>query len=239
MSQTVTNPQNDRRTLTQRGTEVGADNVELLQNAPNRMDPVIQWTGPRKFRRIEYAAGVHPTRFVPRTLETATSDGAATEFALATNVLPIAGKAAVNDQEWPAVVAMNTDTGNQLTIADIEYGSNTVTLDAAPPAPPAGVTDNLKFYPVIGDGTVQYRGIDQFNHEVGSLDNWGTPIQDFSDHDQMKQDSMIHLVGSLTFRENETVGLFVNSPQQIVWQDPDYPEGDYVSLIEQKVDVSV
>lgn len=235
---TVTNPQNDRRTLTHRGDEVGDTNVELLQNTVGVMSPVLKWTCPRKFKRIDYAAGVHPTRFVPRTVEEVTDDGvvdgATTDFALATNIHPIAGEPVLSDQPWPAVVAYDVTAGAEVAIDSIEYGSNTVSLANAP-----AMGNDLKFYPVIGDGNVQYRGIDQFNHEVGSLDNWGTPIQDFSDHDQMKQDSMIHLVGSITYRENEVWALYVNSPQQVVWTDADYPRGEYVSTIEQKVDVSV
>lgn len=238
MSATVTNPQNDRRTLTHTGGEVGEDNVTLMQNNANDNSPIIEWTCPRKFQRIDYAAGVHPTRFIPRTVEEitddATVDGATDTFALATNVLPIAGEPNLEDQEWPAVVAYDVTNSQELAIQSINYGANEVTLDNAP----AAGTD-LKFYPVMGDGVVQYRGLDQFNHEVGSLDQWGTPIQDFSDHDQMKQDSMVYLIGSISFKENERFALYLDAPQQIVWEDPDYPRGNYVSTIEQKVDVSV
>lgn len=238
MSMTTTNPQNDRRTLTHRGDEIGDENVALLQNTVGVMSPVIQWTCPRKFKRIDYAAGVHPTRFVPRTVEEVTEDavvdGGTATFGLSTNIHPISGEPEIDDQPWPAVVVVDTTDETQLEIESVNYGANEVTLVDAPAA-----GNDLKFYPVIGDGSVQYRGIDQFSHEVGALDGWGTPMQDFSDHDQMQQNSMIHLVGSLTFRENEVWSLYMNSPQQIVWEDPDYPRGQYVSIIEQKVDVSV
>lgn len=235
MSSTVTNPQNDRRTLTHRGTEVGSSNVELLQNTTGTMSPVLKWTCPRKFKRIDYAAGVHETRFVPRAMETITgSTNDDTTVSLNTNILPIAGEPLIDDQEWPVVVAYNATTGTQYDVTVSNYGANEITLGTDP-----ADGDTVKLYPVIGDGVVQYRGIDQFSHEVGSLDNWGTPIQDFSDHDQMKQESLIHLTGSITFRENEVWSLYMDSPSQLVWQDADYPEGDYVSTIEQKVDVSV
>lgn len=235
MSATVTNPQNDRRTLTHRGDEVGTDNVTLLQNTVDTMSPVLKWTCPRKFKRIDYAAGVHPTRFVPRSVETVTgSAGDDTSVSLSTNIHPIAGEPEIADQPWPVVVAYNVTQGTEVAVTVDNYGSNTVTLGADP-----ADGDTVKLWPVIGDGSIQYRGIDQFAHEVGALDQWGTPMQDFSDHDQMQQDSMIHLVGSLTFRENEVMALYVDSPQQIVWEDADYPNGAYVSTIEQKVDVSV
>lgn len=231
---TTTNPQNDRRTLTQRGEEVGNENTERLQNQVNQMSPVLKITCPRKFTRIDYAAGIHPTRFVPRTMESVTGTaGDDTTVELDTNLLPVAGEPEVENQNHPVVRAVNVATGEEIDVAVSHYGTNTVELQTDP-----NDGEEVKLYPVIADGTIQYRGIDQFNHEVGALDEWGSPLQDFLDHDMMKADGRIHLGGRITWRENETLAVMVNSPTQIVWEDADFPES-YVSSFEQKVDVSV
>lgn len=229
MSSSMTNPQNDRRTLTHKGAEVGDGNVDLLQNSTGVMSPVLQWTCPRKFRRIDYAAGTHPTRATFRTVEE--YDGTSADLELATNILPNAGEPTIDDQPRPTVRVVDTTTGEELDIDDVSYGSNTVHLAEAP-------GNAIKAYPMLGDGYLQYRGIDQFSHEVASLDHWGTPIQDFADHNQLKENSTIHLVGSIQFAENETLALYLNASQQVVWTDDDYPDA-YVSNVEQKVDVSV
>lgn len=231
---TTTNPQNDRRTLTMRGTEVGEENVDLVQNTVDVMSPIARIQCPRKFSRIEYAAGIHATKMVPRTIETITGTaGDDTTVQLDTNILPIAGEPEVSEQNWPVVRAVNTATGTEYDVEVTNYGANEIQLQTNP-----ADTEQVKLYPVMADGTLQYRGIDQFNHEVGALDEWGTPLQDFSDHDQMKADGEIHLSGSIVWSENETLAIYLNAPQQIVWTDDDYPES-YVTTWEQKVDASV
>lgn len=234
MSVTQTNPSNDRRTLTQAGNEVEDENVTLTQNTANVYSPVISWQCPRKFSIIEYAAGVHPTFFVPRSMETASGDGTTGPFALNTNLHPVGGEEDLADQWKEAVVAYDVTAGAELSVASVDYGANEVTLESAP-----ATGNDLKFYPIMGDGNVQYRGIDQFGHEIGSSDQWGTPVQDFGDHDQRKNDGAVHLIGQVTFREAEEMELWMDAPQQLVWTDADYPRGAFVSTIEQKVDVTV
>lgn len=235
MSVTQTNPANDRRTLTQSGNEVGDSNVTRTQNTADTYSPVISWECPRKFSVIEYAAGVHPTFFVPRSMETDTGDGGTSTFSLATNIHPVGGETALDDQWTDVVVVYDATNSTELDVESVDYGANEVTLASTPTTN----ADELKFYPIMGDGNVQYRGIDQFDHEIGSSDDWGTPMQDFGDHDQRKNDGAVHLIGQVTWREAEELELWMDAPQQLVWEDADYPRGAYVSKIEQKVDVTV
>jgi len=104
---------------------------------------------------------------------------------------------------------------------------------------PNNGTDNVKIYPVFGGGSAQYRGYDGFGHQVGPLDEWGVPMHVFNDFDTDKNETQIHMVGSGRFVEDETLALFVDSPTQVVWTDSDYPRGEYVSRIEQRVDAQL
>jgi hypothetical protein len=235
MSVTQTNPANDRRTLTQAGYEVGDSNVTLNRNTSGTFSPVIAWECPRKFSRIDYAAGVHPTFFVPRTLETDTGDGTTSTFALNTNLISSGGETDLSKQWEEVVVVYDSTNGTEIDVESVNYGADEVTLASQPNTN----ADELKFYPIMGDGNVQYRGQDQFDHGIGSADEWGTPIQDFTDHDQRKSDGAIHLIGQVTWREAEELELWMDAPQELIWEEPDFPRGAYVSRIEQKVDVTV
>lgn len=235
MSGTITNPKNDRRTLVHTGNEVGSSNVTRSQNAPDSYTKILEWVCPDKYDQIDYAAGVHPTRAELRSKQTADGDGSTGPFAIGANVVPVAGEEAIDDQRFPVLVAYDSDASSQLTVADVDYAANEVTFENAP----NNASSNIEMWPVMADGKIQYRAIDQFDHEVGALDHWGTPLHVFSDHDVNKNDSQIHLVGRMSFAENETLGIYVDAPEQIVWSDGNYPEGSYVSEYSQKVDVSV
>jgi len=232
----ISNPKNDRRSLSHTGSEVGSSNIVLSQNTANQNGPVLEWTCPRKFETIRYAGGRHKTKFVPRYMEsitgTTTDD---TVVALQGDIQPIAGEVDTSDQEYPPVVAYNvtqdTDYTDNLTY---NYSANEVTL----PSDPAD-GDTVKFYPIILEGTLQYRGLDQFGHEIAPLDEWSTPIHVFHDFEQNRNETEVHLVGAAEWSENETLALYIESPRQVVWQETDYPRGQYVSQIEQRVDVSV
>lgn len=235
MSQ-ITNPKNDRRSLTHTFNEVGKSNGSLRQNTPDVNSPILTWTCPRKFESIRYAGGRHRTKFVPRYKETITGTASDdTVVSLAGDIQPITGETEVEDQPYPPVVAYNvtsdTDYTDDLTY---NYAQNEVTL----PSDPAD-GDTVALYPILTEGTVQYRGLDQFDHEVAPLDEWSTPVHVFHDFDQNKNESEIHLIGAAQWSESETLGLYLDSPRQIVWEDADYPRGAFVSQIEQRVDVSV
>lgn len=231
----ITNPKNDRRTLSHRGSEVGSENVALSQNSPDTYTEVISWECPRKFEVIDYAGGIHPTYAELRYLETFSGDGTTTTFALTGDVIAVAGEELLEDQPFDSIVAYDTAGGAELTVDSINYAADEVTFTSAP----ATGTDNVKIWPVLAEGTAKYVGIDQFNHEIGSLDDWGTAIHTFADHDQLKSTSTIHLTGRASWSENETLALHVDSPRQVVWTDADFPRGEYVSQFRQKVDVSV
>lgn len=224
---------NDRRTITHRGSELDPSNVNRKQNVTGQETPILEWTGPRKYSRIEYAAGVHPTFAELRAMEEVAGISSETQT-LSTNFVPIDGEPDLDDQPFEAVVAVDVTAGSKVALSDIDYIDNTVTIDSADYT---GGND-YKFYPVIADGHVKYRGIDQMNHDIGSLDKWGTPLVAFSDHDQKKADSRIHLLGSAAWGEEETIAVNIESPDQVVWEDADWP-GAYVSEFRQRVDVTV
>lgn len=232
---TITSPNADLRTLNHRGTEVGADNVTLEQNDPGRLDSIVEWEMPKKYRLVAIAGGKHWTKGTFRTKETLDGDGAATTFSLSEDLIAVSGEPRVEDQPFPVVVAYDTAGSTQLTVADVDYYSNEVTFDSAP----ASGTDNVVVYPVMGEGTVQFRGLDAFGNLVGPLDEWGVPIHVFADNDQDKNTMQIHLPGAARFERAETLAFYVDAPRQVVWTDADYPEGDYVSSIEQRVDVEL
>jgi len=232
----ISNPKNDRRSLTHTFNEVGDDNGNLSQNTPGTNSPVLEWTCPRKFDSIRYAGGRHKTKFVPRYKETVTgSTGDDTTVALQGDIQPITGESQVADMPYPPVVAYNVTQDIDYTDElSYDFATNTVTL----PSDPAD-GDTVALFPIITEGTLQYRGLDQFGHEIAPLDEWSTPIHVFHDFDQDKNESELHLIGAAEWSESETLALYFESDRQIVWQDADYPRGQYVSTIEQRVDVSV
>jgi hypothetical protein len=228
----ISNPKNDRRSLTHTFSEVESSNGTRQQNSANSNTKVLEWTCPRKFESIRYAGGRHKTKFIPRYMESASPNGTQ-DVTLSGNIQPIAGETTPDDMPYPPVVAYNTSDSKEYTDLSYDFASNTVTL----PEDPQG--DTVKLYPTITEGTLQYRGLDQFNHEIAPLDEWSTPIHVFHDFEQDNNQTELHLVGAVQWRESETLALYLDSPRQIVWEDADYPRGQYVSTIEQRVDVSV
>ena len=240
----ISNPKNDRRSLTHAFHEVEPENGELSQNTPDVNSPVLKWTCPRKWSRVRYAGGTHKTKFVPRTKQTVTisdddGDGALSEdertVVVESTIQPINGETNPDDQPYPPVVAFNVTQGTEIEPADYAYPQNEVTFADGDVA--AG--DEVAMWPILNRGTLQYRGLDQFDHEIAPLDEWSEPIHVFHDFDQNKNETEIHLVGAAEWTESETLALYIDSPDQIVWEDADYPRGNYVSTIEQRVDVSV
>jgi hypothetical protein len=232
----ISNPKNDRRSLTHTFSEVGSSNGSLLQNQTGQLSPVLKWTCPRKFESIRYAGGRHKTKFVPRYRQDVTgSTGDDTVVSLNGIIQPVTGEEQVDDMPYDPVIAYNItqdiDYTDDLTY---DYAANEVTL----PSDPAD-GDSVALWPILTQGTVQYRGLDQFGHEIAPLDEWGVPTHNFHDFNQDKNNSEIHLVGAMEWNENETLAMYVDAPLQIVWEDTDYPRGQYVTTIEQRVDVSV
>lgn len=234
---TITSPNSDTRTFSHRGTEVGSANVTLEQNAANQNQPVISWSIPRTYTEMVFSGGKHITKAQFRAHETATGDGSTTTFSLSTNFVAVAGEEHFDEQPFPAVVIYDETASNELTWSDIDsvdYMKNEITFSSAP-----ANGNDLHFYPVIGDGEAQYRARDGFGHQVGPLDEWGVPMHVFADYDQEKNQTQLHMIGSGRFIEDEELVLFVDSPSQVVWQHAQYPRGQYVSKIEQRVDVQL
>lgn len=233
--QRLTNPKNDRRSITHTGSDVGEENVDLTQNTADREDPVIAWTCPRKYDVMTYQGGRHKTKFVPRSREDFVgTTGDDTEIQLSANIVPVSGETELDEQPYPSVVAYNVTTDTQRDIADIHYGSNTITL-----ASDLNDGDDLAVWPVMADGVVKYVGHDQFGNRVGSLDQYGIPLHVFHDFEHDRNETQIHLTGAVSWEEAEELALYVNSPDTIVWDDADYPLGAYASTMEQRVDVDV
>lgn len=224
------------RVISHRGSELGAEAVTLTQNqvSPQLETPVASFECPSKYERLHYVGRRHPTKFIPRSMETISGDGAETDFALTADLAPIAGETDIEDQPYPTVRAVNTGTGNELTIESVDYATNTVTFAAAP----ANGSDNIKLYPVIVEGDIGYFGVNQFGQVQGSLYEWKTGIYRFADFPMDKRGTEVRLHGQAVWSEFEKLKLYMDSPRQIVWTDDDYPDA-YVSTLEQRVDITL
>lgn len=234
MPQTHTSVTNDRRSLTHTGAELGSGRVTLSTNATGREDSIISWECPRKYTAITYSAGRHITKFIPRTKEALDGDGAATTFSLSSNIQPPAGETTFDDMAYQPVVAIDTNDGNnQLSVASYDYDANEVTFENAP----TDADGNVVCWPVLTEGVIKFIGHDQFDNRVAALDGWGIPIRVFNDFDQARNITEVHLTGAVTWEESEKLVLYLESDHELVWDDTDFPNGEYASTIEQRVDI--
>ena len=229
---TISNPKEDRRSLTHTFGEVGQENGTLHQNNQGQHSPVIEWECPRKYDVIKYAAGRHYTKFRPRHREDFAAHSGTT-VDLASRIQPIAGETDVAEQQYPVAVAADLNTGEEIEVVSADYNANTIELASDP----AG--NDIAVWPILSEGEIQYRGLSQFGYEIAPLNEWTIPVHVFSDFNQNKNETQIHLVGASQWDEAETLALYLDSERQIVWEDSDYPRGAYASTIEQRVDVSV
>lgn len=235
MAEQYTNVKRDRRSLFHTGTELGADQVTLSQNETGREDDILQWECPRKYSQITYSAGQHYTKFTPRGLEELDGDGSSTTFSLTANIDPPAGETNIDDMVYQPVVAYDSAAASQLTVASYDFDVDEVTFESAPNSG----TGNVQVFFVITEGTIKYVGEDQFGHRVAALDRWGIPIRVFNDFNTDKNMTQVHLTGAVDWEESEILAIALDGPRQIVWDHANYPEGDYVSKIEQRVDIDV
>lgn len=231
----ITSPTNDTRTFNHRGTEVGASNVTLSQNQPGSHTEILRWTIPGKFKRAVIAGGKHFTKAHLRSKELASGDGSQTTFSLTADIVPTGGETTPADQPEPTVVAYDSNAGSQLTVESYDFDANQVTFATAP----NNATDNVEIWPLISEGTFQFRANDSFGQQVGPLNEWGVPLHVFPDSDQSKSSMKIYIPGAGRWTENEAIVVYVDSPRQVVWEDANFPEGQYVSTLEQRVDVQV
>jgi hypothetical protein len=231
----ITSPTNDTRTFNHRGTEVGEDNVELSQNTTGSHTEILRWTIPDKFQRAVIAGGKHYTKAHLRSKETVSGDGATTTFSLTGDIVPTGGETTPGDQPEPTVVAYDTDASAELDIESYDFDANEVTFASAP----NDATDNVEMWPLVTEGIFQFRADDAFGQQVGPLNEYGVPLHVFPDSDQSKSSMQIYVPGAGRWTENEAIVVYVDSPRQIVWEDENYPQGQYVSTLEQRVDVQV
>lgn len=232
---TVTSPSRDLRVFNHRGTDVGEDNVSVMQNDTGRLDAIIEWTIPKKYRTVALSGGRHWTKAQFRSRESFDGDGDEDTFTLEEDLVAIAGEEELDEQPYPVVVAYDSDAGEQLTVEDVDYAANEVTFESAP----NDADDNVIVWPVMGEGAVQYRGLDAFGNLVGPHENWTVPIHVFADKNQDRNILQIHLPGSARYERAEKLAFYVDAPREVVWEDDDYPEGQWVSSIEQQVDVEL
>lgn len=220
-------------TVSHTGSVLGADMVTATQNVADSQSDILAFECPRKFSRIAYAGRRDATRFVPRSMETVTgTTGDDTVVSLETDLQPVAGEEDIEEQDYPVAVAYNVDQAAEVDIESVDYAANTVTL-ATDPAD----TETVKVYPVISEGSLQMFAVNQFNQVEGPVYPWPTPITRWSDFHQDKRGLEINLHGSLDYSEAEKLVVRIESPRQIVWEDSDYPRGEFVSTFEQDVKI--
>lgn len=224
------------RGLTQTGGVIGEDLVELRSN---RVDPspaetpVISFECPRKFAEIIMEGSRHHTKFRPRTVEEI--EGPGQVFELDADLLPISGESEIDDQPYPTVRVVNLATGEEMDVEAVDYGSNEVTLVEEPTDAEDNPAD-VKAYPIITRGEVKWQAVDQFGQVEGPVNKWSVPIYDWADKPQNRDDARVYIPGHVRWGEAEAIELLVDSPQEIIWEDDDYPDR-YVSQIEQRVDI--
>jgi len=210
---------------------LGDSYVSTSQNqvSPQRPTPVITFECPKKFDKIDYVGSRDATRFIPRGMETFDGDGAATTFSLTADIQPVAGEDVLDEMDYPPVVAYDTAAGSQITVESVDFAANEFTAASAP----STGTDNVKAYPILSEGTIQMRALNQFGQVEGMVYPWSTPVHRWHDFDQLKRGTEVNLQGSVRWGRYEKVEVLMDSPRQIVWEEDDYPEGEYVSTFEQ------
>ena len=223
------------RTISHTGSVLGSNYVTTSQNqvSPQLETPIIGFECPKKFERIEWVGQRDAIRAELRYMETFDGDGVQTDFALTGDVMPVAGETDLSEQPYPAAVAYDTDAGGEVTVDSIDYATNTVTLASAPNS----ATGNVKIYPVLSEGTIKVRGLNQFDQVEGYAYQWSTPIYRFNDFNQLQRGREVNLHGSATWGRYETVEFVVDSPRQVEWDESDFPQGAYSSTFE--VDVMI
>ena len=236
------------RTISHTGSELGSDMVDLTQNqvSPQRESAIASFECPRKFESITYAGRKHYTKAELRGMESFTvsdDDASGTleegerTLALSTNLRPVAGEEALDDQPFESVQAVNVTQSAAIENADltVDYAANEVVVAESAVAD----GDEIKVYPVINEGSLKIQGVNQFGQVEGPADKWSIPLYRFSDFDQDQRGREINLQGRIKWSRYESIEYVVDSPRQVVWTDADYPHGSYVSHLEQRVDIEL
>lgn len=212
--------------------EAGQNVVDRYQNqvSPQRETEILAFECPTNFDTVSWVGDRDAVRFVPRAMESFTGTGSKNTFSLSTDLVPIAGEKAIEDQPHPVVVA--TDSGSPVDVESVDYATGEVTLVSAP-----ALNNTVKIFPVIAEGTLKFRGINALDHSEGPVYPWPYPIYRWADMEQNKRGTEVNLEGSIAWDRNETLEVLIDSPRQVVWQDSDYP-GAYVSTFEMDVQIT-
>lgn len=218
-------------TISHTGQVLGHDMVTRSENATGSESAVLAFECPRKFNTIEYRGERDPTRFVPRTEQSITGTvNDDTVVSLNNAIQPVAGEAEIAEQNYPVVIAYNVDQATEVDIASVSYATNEVTL-ATDPAD----TETVKLWPILAEGEVKFQGRDSLGQIEGPVYGWTMPIYRWHDMPQDKRGYEVNLHGSVRWSRYETVEVILESDHTLVWSDPDYPRGQYVSTFEQDV----
>jgi hypothetical protein len=219
-------------TVSHTGQVLGTGQVVQEQNqvSPQRETPILRLTVPKNFDSMEFVGPRDPVRFHPRAKETFDGDGSTTTFSLSADLIPTAGEPLIEDQPEPTVIA--AEAGSRVDIDSIDYAADEVTLASAP----ASGTDNVQLFPLITDGTVKMRGVNTLDQVLGPIYPWTHPVYRWADFNQDQRGTEVNLPWPpVTVERNETLDVMLDSSQQVVWQDTDYPAGSYVSTFEMDV----
>lgn len=214
------------------GQTLGEEKVDIHENNAGSQSPIISWTCPRNFDQISYVANRDATRFIPRTMEEA--EGPTVNLDAA--IQPIAGETDLDDQDYPAVEAVDVsgEEAVEVDVEEIDYATGEVTLDVAD-----GTA--VKVFPILTEGNIKLRGLDTLGHNKGPVNEWPFPIQRFHDFEQNRRGTEINMHGSVIWKRHETVEVLLESPHTLVWEDADYTDaglGSYVSELEQDVEIT-
>ncbi|EFW90459.1 hypothetical protein ZOD2009_19123 [Haladaptatus paucihalophilus DX253] len=224
----------ERTSISHTGTTYGAEHVTLGQNQPDKMSTVCTWEHSRQYEGTEMVGKRDATRFVPRTRQKLTGTAADdTVVVLDSDIMPVAGKHDLDKQDYPAVIAMNATTDTEIAIDAIDYGTNEVTL-ADDPAD----GDEVYLYPILAEGSVQFRARNSIGQVEGAVYKWPIPIYRFHDFPQLARGTEINLHGSVTFEEHDELEFRIDSPHQLWWEDNYFPQGQYISSLEQQVELT-
>lgn len=211
------------------------DEVVRASNDAGRPDSILSFTCPRKFESIDYRGKRDATRAYLRTLQTVTGTANDdTVVDLENDIQPVAGEEDVAEQDEPVAVAYNVDAGAEVAIVDADYSANTVTLDSNP-----ADGETVKVWSLISHGTIQMQGRNALGQIEGPVYPWSTRLSVFSTFPQNKRGRSVHMHGSVQWGRHETVEVLVESPASVVWEDEDYPRGEFVSTFEQDVRIEL
>jgi hypothetical protein len=199
------------------------------QTSPQRESEILELRCPTNFDQISFVGPRDAVRFEPRTHETVTvTSGNSTLSGITANLQPIAGEPLLEDQPFRTVRIYSQANSQEETdrIESVDYAANEITLSSN-----VGQNTTFDVYPVINEGTLKIRGLNALDQTSGPMYPWSFPIYRWADMEQNKRGTEVNLNGSITWQRDESIQILVDSPREVVWDHPNYPEA-YVSTFE-------